>query len=175
MMTSSLDIRMKEICEQYQKRLFHVAYGITRDYYLAQDIVQETFIKAYQKLEMVEDEEKLGAWLSTIATRTAIDFIRKESRVNERLDNYIDIEKTNVKMSQNVELEVEMNFVQNEITNYINDLPSDQKRVYELKNDFGLKEREIADILMINQNTVKTRLYRIRKQLREMLLNKELA
>lgn len=166
---------MREICKLYNKRLFHVAYGITRDYYLAQDVVQETLLKAYQKIDMVEDKEKLGAWLSTIATRTAIDFVRKESRTNERLDSYIDPENTNVKMSQNVEQEVELSFVQEEIDRYIDSLPLEQKNVYQLKNELGLKEREIAELLHLNQNTVKTRLYRIRKQLKEMLLEKELA
>lgn len=166
---------MKEICELYNKRLFHAAYCVTRDYYLAQDVVQETLIKAYQKLDMVEDREKLGAWLSTIATRTAIDFVRKEKRMTERLDSYIDPENTTLKMSQNVEQEVELNYVQDQINQYINTLPPDQKKVYQLKNDFGLKEREIAELLQLNQNTVKTRLYRIRKQLRDMILEKELA
>ena len=168
-------IDMREICELYNKRLFHVAYSVTRDYYLAQDVVQETLLKAYQNIDKVEDKEKLGAWLSTIATRTAIDFVRKESRTNERLDCYIDPENTNVKMSQNVEQEVESNYVQEQIDRYINTLPLDQKKVYQLKNEYGLKEREIADLLQLNQNTVKTRLYRIRKQLRELLLEKELA
>ncbi len=166
---------MKEICEEYNGRLFHAAYCITRDYYLAQDVVQETFIKAYQKIEMVEDKEKLGAWLCTIATRTAIDFVRKESKLNERLDKYIDPENTNVKMEQNVEQEVEMNLVKKQIDDFINSLPSEQKKVYHLKIELGLKEREIARILNMNQNTVKTRLYRLRKQLREMIIEKELA
>jgi len=168
-------VDMREICEQYNKRLFNAAYCITRDYYLAQDVVQETLIKAYQKIEMVEDKEKLGAWLCTIATRTAIDFVRKESKLNERLDSYIDPENTNIKMKQNIEQEVEMRFVQEQINYFINSLPFDQKKVYILKNELGLKEREIAEILKMNQNTVKTRLYRIRKQLKEMMLEKELA
>lgn len=166
---------MKEICEIYNKRLFHAAYCITRDYYLAQDVVQETLLKVYQKLEMVEDKEKLGAWLSTIATRTAIDFVRKESRTNELLHRYMDPENANAKMNQNVEQEVELNYVKGQIDEYINTLPPDQKNVYQLKNEYGLKEREIAELLQLNQNTVKTRLYRIRKQLREIILEKELA
>lgn len=169
----SLD--MKEICELYNKRLFHVAYCITRDYYLAQDVVQETFIKAYQKMETIQDKEKIGAWLSSIATRTAIDFVRKERKTNERLSNYTELENTNVKMNQNVEEEVELNFLQEQINEYINSLSSDQKHVFMLKIKAGLKEREIAEMLKLNQNTVKTKLYRVRKQLKAMLLEKELA
>jgi len=166
---------MRKICETYNNRLFRVAYCITRDHYLAQDVVQETFIKAYLKMDMVEDEEKLGAWLSAIATRTAIDFIRKEKKINERSAMLADIENTAIKMDQNVEQEVEMNLLNEKIGDFIGTLSSDQKKVFLLKIKHGLKEKEIAEQLKINQNTVKTRIYRVRKQLKEAFVEQGLA
>lgn len=161
---------MNELCTLYNKRLFQVAYCITRDYYLAQDAVQETLIKAYQKMDTIEDPEKIGAWLSAIAARTAIDIVRKERKLNDRTASNVEIETANIKMDQNVEQEVEMNLLKEQIHQAINSLSLDQRKVFLLKINSGLKEREIAQLLKINQNTVKTKIYRVRKQLKEMLI-----
>lgn len=161
---------MNELCTLYNKRLFQVAYCITRDYYLAQDAVQETLIKAYQKMDTIEDPEKIGAWLSAIAARAAIDIVRKERKLNDRTASHVEIETANIKMDQNVEQEVEMNLLKEQIHQAINSLSLDQRKVFLLKINSGLKEKEIAQLLKINQNTVKTKIYRIRKQLKEMLM-----
>ncbi|KAB2338937.1 RNA polymerase sigma factor [Cytobacillus depressus] len=166
---------MREICDLYYKRLFHVAFCITRDHHLAEDVVQETFLKAYQKIHTIQDKEKMGSWLSAITTRTAIDFIRKEKKTTERLAVGTDLENTKITMSQNVEQEVELNFMQEQIQDAVNSLSPDQKRMFLLKISHGLKEKEIADLLMLNQNTVKTKLYRIRKYLKAMILEKGFA
>ncbi|KXG43750.1 RNA polymerase sigma factor [Tepidibacillus decaturensis] len=65
------------IFEMFYHRVYNTAYFIIQDRHLAQDVVQETFFKAFQNMHKVEDGHKLGAWLGTIATRTAIDFLRK--------------------------------------------------------------------------------------------------
>ncbi|MBT2710165.1 RNA polymerase sigma factor [Bacillus sp. ISL-47] len=166
---SKHSVDMREICNLYNNRLFHVAYCITRDHYLAQDVVQETLIKAYKKIDTVEDQEKLGAWLSAIATRTAIDFVRKERRTNERIAVCTDLEKCLERTHLDAGQEAEVNILQEQIYTYVDSLSPEQKRVFLLKIRYGLKEREIADILHLNPNTVKTKLYRVRKQLREML------
>ncbi|MBU8878057.1 RNA polymerase sigma factor [Bacillus sp. FJAT-29790] len=166
---------LKEICDLYSKRLLHIAYCITRDYHLAQDVVQEALLKAYRNRDRIQEQEKLGAWLSSITTRTAIDFVRKERRINERLDCYMDLENVDVHMNQNVEKEVEINLFNEQIHREINSLPPDQKNVLLLKIKHGLKEKEIAEMLRLNPSTVKTRLYRVRKHLKGMLLERELA
>ncbi|WNS73760.1 RNA polymerase sigma factor [Bacillus sp. DTU_2020_1000418_1_SI_GHA_SEK_038] len=175
MKMDACSIDMKEVCDLYYKRIFHAAYCITRDHYLAEDVVQETLLKAYQKMDTIQDKEKMGAWLSSIATRTAIDVIRKERKTTERLAANKDIENTNLIMNQNVEQEVELNFLNEQIHAVINSLSPDQKRVFLLKINYGLKEREIAHLMKLNQNTVKTKLYRIRKYLKSILLESELA
>ncbi|WP_313799681.1 sigma-70 family RNA polymerase sigma factor [Cytobacillus sp.] len=163
-------VDMNELCTLYNKRLFQVAYCITRDYYLAQDAVQETLIKAYQKMGTIEDPEKIGAWLSAIAARAAIDIVRKERKIKDRTASHVEIETANIKMDQNVEKEVEMNLLKEQIHQAINSLSLDQRKVFLLKINSGLKEKEIAQLLKINQNTVKTKIYRVRKQLKEMLM-----
>ncbi|GLB59509.1 RNA polymerase sigma factor [Cytobacillus sp. NCCP-133] len=171
----SIHLDMREIYHLYYKKLFHIAICITRDHYLAQDVVQETLIKAYKKMDTIDDQDKLGAWLSAIATRTAIDFVRKERKTNERILDSVDFEKCLERKHNDAGQEAEINMLQEQIYKYVDSLSPDQKRVFLLKTKHGLKEREIAEILHLNPNTVKTKLYRIRQQLKEMLLARNLA
>ncbi|WP_321202543.1 sigma-70 family RNA polymerase sigma factor [Bacillus sp. CRN 9] len=165
---------MKELCGQYEKRMYHIAYRITRDHYTAQDVVQESFVKAYMKLDTLQDHEKIGSWLAAITTRTAIDVVRKERLTKERTESIDDWEKSNLRMKQNVEDEVAAHIIEEKISRFIDSISTDQQNVYQLKMKAGLKEKEIAALLQLNQNTVKTKIYRLRKQLKQLLNNNEI-
>lgn len=164
---------MMSICYSHQKLLFHIAFGITRDYHLAQDVVQETYIKAYQKWDTVVDDVKLRSWLSSIVTRTAIDFVRKEKRRKEVLETGITYKE--VASHKNVEEEVNHLLLQKEITKAFGVLTLSQQSVLHLKVVEGMKEKEIAETLHLNQNNVKTVLYRARKKLSMHLAEKNYA
>lgn len=164
---------MMTICFSHQKLLFHIAFGITRDYHLAQDVVQETFFKAFRKIDTIVDEAKLRSWLSAIASRTAIDFVRKEKRRKEVLETEITYQE--VASHKNVEEEVNSLLLQNEITKAFGVLNANQQSVLHLKVVEGMKEKEIAEALHLNQNNVKTVLYRARKKLSMHLAEKNYA
>lgn len=155
----------------YSKRLYHVAYGVTRDSYLAEDVVQETFIKAYKKIDTIDDPEKMGAWLSSIAARTAIDFIRSERRKYALPMEQEPLERAcnaGGGCQQDVEEAAGLIFLKEEIEQHIQRLTNDYKEVLLLRVNGGLKETEIAARLNLKPATVKTRLYRARKQLKFM-------
>lgn len=164
---------MMDICYSHQKLLFHIAFGITRDYHLAQDVVQETFIKAFRKLDTVVEDAKLRSWLTSIAQRTAIDFVRKEKRRKEVLDT--EVSYLEMASHKNVEEEVNHLLLQYEISKAFNVLNINQRSVLHLKIVEGMKEREIAEVLHLNQNNVKTVLYRARRKLFMHLAEKNYA
>ncbi|MFB9324607.1 sigma-70 family RNA polymerase sigma factor [Paenibacillus aurantiacus] len=64
----------------YTNAVCAVAYNLLRDYYLAQDIAQETFLKAYRSLNDLQQPEKFGSWLYAIALRLSIDYKRSAAR-----------------------------------------------------------------------------------------------
>ncbi|PWW28292.1 RNA polymerase sigma-70 factor (ECF subfamily) [Cytobacillus oceanisediminis] len=163
------DIDFSELYSLHYKRLFHISLSITRDAYLAEDVVQETFIKAMKKAETIEDKQKVGAWLAVIAGRTALDFVRKEKRKPTIPMEQEMIECLGKKTMQNVEQEVQSGFMAEEINSAIRQLTRDYQDVLFLKLDKGLKEHEIASILNLKQSTVKTRIFRARKQLKMMV------
>src|SRR5476651_529269 len=64
------------------RRIFIQIYRIVRNVSDAQDLTQEAFIKALQRQDQLKDEQKAAHWLSRIATNTAIDFVRRHSRIS---------------------------------------------------------------------------------------------
>jgi RNA polymerase sigma-70 factor (ECF subfamily) len=66
----------RPVVEKFQSAVFAVALSRIRDFHLAEDIAQQVFIEAYQKLDTLKEPEKLGGWLRTITVRKAVNAIR---------------------------------------------------------------------------------------------------
>ncbi|WP_423800553.1 RNA polymerase sigma factor [Neobacillus sp. SAB-20_R2A] len=167
-------VNFNEVYSKHAKRLYYIAYQYTRDEFLAEDIVQESFLKAYRKLDTVEDNGKLGAWLSAITARTAIDFLRSEKRRQWTPMDYTKLEPLHglgavAGSGSSTEEAAVIRLFQEEIGGSIENLSKEFQEVLILKMQYGLKETEIASRLNLKSATVKTRLYRARKQLRQIL------
>ncbi|WP_034263477.1 RNA polymerase sigma factor [Bacillus sp. J33] len=158
-----------ELYKLHYKRLYHISYSVTGDAYLAEDVIQETFIKAMKKAETIIDEDKVGAWLSVIARRTALDVIRRERKKTAVPMEQEMLESLCVITKQNVEQEVESGFTAEEINGAVKQLTRNYQDVLLLKVERGLKEHEIAALLNLKPSTVKTRIFRARKQLKSMV------
>src|SRR6266852_4410305 len=72
--------RQNRFVSEHLRRIFVQIYRIVGNVADAQDLTQEAFIKALQHQEQLKDEQKAAHWLSRIATNTAIDFLRRNSR-----------------------------------------------------------------------------------------------
>ncbi|MBM7621026.1 RNA polymerase sigma-70 factor (ECF subfamily) [Bacillus tianshenii] len=155
--------------QEYYDRLFRVSFAIIRDRQLAEDNVQETFIKAYKKLPDLEDMQKVGAWLSVIASRTAIDFIRRERKMKGFPMELFMLDCLGKESKQNVEEEVGVCFLKEILKETLEDFPGEDQKMLALKMDKGLKEREIATALHMNPSTVKSKIHRARRKLRERI------
>lgn len=153
---------------EYQ-RLLYSSYRITKDMQLAEDVVQETFIKVIRKKDSIQDNTKLSAWLSVIAKRTAIDLIRKERITPTTAIEDEDLAKIIQTANQMVEEEVEYLVLLDQVKNKLLNLNEIYQEVMLLKVDAGLNAPEIAKQLNLKTASVKTRLLRARKHLTEML------
>jgi RNA polymerase sigma-70 factor (ECF subfamily) len=80
---SDWEVRQEEFVSANMRRVFLIIYRIVGNVSDAQDLTQETFIKALQKQEQIKDLEKAAHWLSRIASNTAIDFLRRQGRMGE--------------------------------------------------------------------------------------------
>src|SRR6202166_5307761 len=74
--------RQNRFVSSHMRRIFIQIYRVVRNVSDAQDLTQEAFIKALQHQEQLKDEQKAAHWLSRIATNTAIDFMRRQSRAS---------------------------------------------------------------------------------------------
>ncbi|MCR2823745.1 RNA polymerase sigma factor [Lederbergia panacisoli] len=160
------------IFEMFYQRVYYTAYYIVQDRELAQDIVQETFLKAFQNMHTVKDGEKLGAWLAAIASRTAIDYLRKIKKWNEVVseDHVIDEQLSrNEDFHSTVETIVEKKFLKNILLREIDELKPEHKQVLILAYLHDMKYDEIAKALDIKVTLVKTRIHRAKLKLREAL------
>ncbi|MCF6408325.1 RNA polymerase sigma factor [Pseudalkalibacillus salsuginis] len=169
------EIDLNLIYEMFKHKVFKVAVMITHDKYLAEDIVQETFIKAFKKIDSILDIEKIGSWLSTIASRTAIDLIRKEKRSGTILvEDVIYSVNEHAQEKNAVEQIVERVWMEREIEQKVAQLKPALRDAFLLKYEDGLKEEEISKRLQLPIGTVKSRLYRARQQIKTEL-NKQIS
>ena len=147
----------------------------------AEDLTQEVFVKVAQALDNFRGESKLSTWLYRIATNAALDRLRSPSfqRMAQigLADDLIEtgeaeIEDRDVWTGEKTP-SIEQQFVRKEmnecIRDFIEKLPESYRTVLVLSELEGLKNNEIADILGVTLDTVKIRLHRARKKLREEL------
>lgn len=153
--------------EMFYQKVYRTAYFITRNRDAAEDIVQETFIKAFRHLDRVEDVEKTGAWLATIATRTAIDAYRKSDKVALQTYREEIASASSVGTAPSAEDEALDRWMQEELWDEVEAaLDCVSNSILLLKYIYGLKDQEIADRLEMSVGTVKSRVHRAKQKLR---------
>jgi RNA polymerase sigma-70 factor (ECF subfamily) len=159
--------RYEALVNAYHGDLFRYAYWLVHDHSVAEDIVQETFLRAWKSLDSLKDVDKAKAWLITILRReNARRFERKQF-------DLVDIDDHHVEDSHAISTEDSME--QQLIQRQIMLLTPEYREPLLLQVVGGFSGEEISDILQLNKNTVMTRLFRARNQLKDNLENKEPA
>ena len=150
--------------------LYNFALRMTGDGYDANDLVQDTFLKAFRFFDKFEKGTNCKAWLFRIMKNTFINSYRKKTKEPDKVD-YEDVEKfyETVKPSStdsaHLEKEIYDNLLDDEITSAIASLPDDFKTVIILSDIEGFTYDEIADFVDCPVGTVRSRLHRARKML----------
>lgn len=132
----------------------------------AEDIVQDTFYKALKYIDGIQTE-KLSSWLFKVAINKYYDLCRKNNRYTQ-LSLHEDIFKESLREDRLVEDYILDSEKKQEILKCLNSISEVQKNLLLFKYDIGLSYKEIAEILDINENTVKTYLFRAREQFRKV-------
>ena len=163
-----------ELVRRYQDKIFNAAYRLSGNWHNASDVVQKTFILAYQNIVGFKGESTFSTWLFRIAFNQGISFKREQashrviSFYSDNDGNSMDINEP--ASSDNSPTEsMEMNEKQKIIRNGISELNEDDRKVIILKDIEGNSYKEIAEILGINVVTVRTRLHRARLRLKEKI------
>ncbi len=135
-----------------------VARSIVRDPELTEEVVQQTFVKAWRAAASFDEDRELGPWLYAIARRTAIDVLRVERRPTTG-DH---LPETDVAIES---ISFERTWEIHELRRALDDLPPDERTVVRLSHLVGLSHPEIAARLEVPVGTVKSRSARAHRRL----------
>ncbi|ABE54807.1 RNA polymerase, sigma-24 subunit, ECF subfamily [Shewanella denitrificans OS217] len=141
--------------------LFRYAYWLCGNRHIAEDITQETFLRAWRSLDSLKDDKAAKAWLITILRReNARRFERKQF-------DYSDVEQDTLEdhLSSSTEDKTEQYWLRRQIGK----LEMEYREPLLLQLIGGFSGDEIANLLELNRNTVMTRLFRARNQLKDAL------
>ena len=129
----------------------------------AEDVLQESFVKAFQRIEQFKGEVTFGAWLKRIVVNGCIDFLKmKKQRMVELDESYMHVaEEDDWQVSITIDLE--------EVKRAIEELPGKYRYVVQLYLVEGYDHGEISEILKISETASRTRLLRGKGKLKEQL------
>ncbi len=154
--------------------LYTFAYHLTYNEEDANDLVQETYMKAYRFIENYKEGTNAKAWLFKILKNAFINQYRKKSKQPTKVDyeeviNFHDEEDTQYSSYMDMREEMFQDMMGDEVTNAINSLPVDFRVVILLCDIEGFTYEEISRIIDIPIGTVRSRLHRARNMLKEKL------
>jgi RNA polymerase sigma-70 factor (ECF subfamily) len=163
------------LVKQYDRQVFRIAQHITQNREDAQDVVQDAFLKAYEKLDQFQGNSKFYTWLVRIAVNEALMRLRKR-RTGKMvsIDEDVQTDEGSVprdlaEWRPNPEQEYGQSELADILRKTINGLPPGFRVVFVLRDVEGLSTEETANALGLSVPAVKSRLLRARLQLRERL------
>lgn len=154
-----MDNKLRRKTENYikenQNDLYRFAYSYAKNEADALDIVQESIYKALRNSNSLKDSEKIKSWIFTIIRNTSLTYLKKSKREIPCDDISESIDEDKIEKSEKIYLE-----------SIINNLENDFKEIIILRFFEDMKFREIANILHLNINTVKSRTYKALEKLK---------
>ena len=165
----------EQLLKKYDRNVFRIALHITQNREDAEDVVQEAFLKAYQKLDQFQGNSKFYTWVVRIAVNEALMKLRK--RKGDRtvsMDQEVETEDGTVPRDfadwmPNPEQQYRQSELNDILTKTIQGLPASFRTVFVLRDVEGMSTEETAEMLGLSVPAVKSRLLRARLQLRERL------
>jgi len=155
-----------QLYDNYVKAMYNVALKYVQQTDVAEDVVQEAFIKAFKKIDTYNAQVTFGAWLKRIVINQAIDYLKKKKLDLVSIDNQV-INLTNEPLNWEVDTKITVN----QIKKNIKELPIKYKTVLQLFLLEGYDHQEIAEILKISEVASRTQLSRGKNKLKKLLNN----
>lgn len=163
------------LVEDYQKKAFNVAYRMMGNSEDANDLVQEALIRIFKSIKNFKEQSSFSTWVYRITTNVCLDELRRrKNKFTISIDEDIKLEDGNVK--RQIESEgptpeelLESKEIRDIVTRAIGELADEHKTVIVLRDIHGFSYYEISNIIKCPEGTVKSRINRARKALKEIL------
>ena len=153
----------KRLFELYSPKLFAVCYRYANSTSEAQDVLQDGFVKIFEKLNYYKGEGSFEGWMRRIIVNTALDSIRK----NKKLQNNDDIDEVGYNLKDGHS--VLSDLAAEDLLEILNTLPIGYKTVFNLYVIEGYSHKEIAEELGVTVSTSKSQFSRAKSILREII------
>ncbi|MFW6160708.1 MAG: RNA polymerase sigma factor [Acidobacteriota bacterium] len=161
---------LASIYEHFKGKVYSLAYRYTYNTAVAEDILQDTFIKVFGQLSSVKSSETFTGWLFRIAINTSLSYLRKNKKhlkQTSSLENMV-LEAQSPESTQHEDMMV------SSLEKAIGKLPHGLKSVFLLHDVQGFKHEEVARILGCSVGTSKSQLFKARMKLRELFESKNI-
>ncbi|MEM1059135.1 MAG: sigma-70 family RNA polymerase sigma factor [Verrucomicrobiota bacterium] len=164
-----------ELVRRYQKRVYSVIYNMTSNHADTNDLMMETFAKAYKGIHGFKRGARFYTWLYRIAVNQTINFLkRNKNRSNLSLDNEDEnlqnrSELIDTSVQADAERQNELQELQKKLNQSLMRLSEQHRAVVTLADVQGLSHEEISKILGVSKGTVKSRLFYAHQQLQKFL------
>jgi RNA polymerase sigma-70 factor (ECF subfamily) len=166
----------EQLLDRYEDKIFRLAYRFVRNETEAKEVLQDTFLSIWRKLDTFKGDSQFGSWLYRVAANTALMRLRAQRRHPEisteelpigYLDSYGQVPPPGENWSKRPDDELQSDELRRHIQTAVDGLPEIYRTVFLLRDVEGLSTEETGDILGISVPTVKTRLHRARIALRD--------
>jgi RNA polymerase sigma factor (sigma-70 family) len=155
-----------ELALKYRGLVYALAYNVLEDVTVAEDVVQETFLKAYLKLDSLKEPSRFASWLRQITLRECWAWADKRRRRKKREAEYLDEQSLLDPLIPSAETDDEAPWIER-ILKVIKELSDDHCQILALYYVKGLTHREISNFLNVPHGTVKRRLFDARKRIQD--------
>ena len=173
------DAAFSILVEKYQESIHALAWRKIRDFHYAEEIMQDTFLKAYKKLPTLKNPDQFAGWIHVIAKRLCIDWIRKQKPAMQSLENtrQEEIEESSYTHHLSEQWVTERTeYCQELVKELLEKLPENERTVVTLYYLDEMSTKEIGEFMGVSVNTITSRLQRARKRLQtdQEILDQEL-
>ena len=163
-----------EIVELYKKKVYYIAYDICGDFHEAEDISQEVFIKVFKFINKFRSDAKFSTWIYQVSVNTSIDAIRKHKKKqifmeSAQMDTLPPDSTVTGTGLTGPEEQSARDMLRRRVQQALPGLSKKERAVFVMRYFNELKPLEIAEIMNISTNTIKTLLLRAKRKLRKEL------
>ena len=161
------------LVDRHSRTVYHLAWRMTANSHEAEDIVQETFLRAYKQLKRFDGRAAFGTWIHRIAVNCSLDFIRARKRRQDTapvedddaervLDNLVSSDPSPERSLQSLQ-------IRELLERAMQDLSEMERCAFTLRHHDGLGIEEISEALGVQPNAAKHSIFRALKKLRRLL------
>ncbi len=161
----------QELFERYAPKIYHFSLSYLKNEADAEELVQDVFLKVWEKREILDASQNVKAYIFKIAVNTIYDFIRRKNIESA----FNDFAKVNFNKSSNDTWDtVIFEEMQTNLNELVTQMPEQRRKIFRLSKMKGLTNEEIAQKLELSKRTVENQLYRAIVFLKEHLNNKSM-